>query len=69
MSDERLTGVESSMAFLEKTVQDLSDVVRRQHEEIDQLKVQLRLVNDRLERVESPEKDESEPEPEKPPHY
>jgi uncharacterized coiled-coil protein SlyX len=69
MSEERLTGVESSMAFLEKTVQDLSDVVCRQQEAIDRLEAQLRVLSERLERVESPEAEESEPETEKPPHY
>jgi uncharacterized coiled-coil protein SlyX len=62
-------GVESSMAFLEKTVEDLSDIVRRQQEDIDRLETELRVVNARLEHVESPETDEPEPEAEKPPHY
>jgi SlyX protein len=62
-------GVESSMAFLEKTVEDLSDVVRRQQEDIDRLETELRVVKARLEHVESPETDEPEPATEKPPHY
>jgi len=69
MSEARLTDVESSMAFLEKTVQDLSGEVRRQQEEIDLLNGKLQLIAARVERVESPEQDESDPQIEKPPHY
>jgi uncharacterized coiled-coil protein SlyX len=44
-------------------------VIYRQQEEIDQLNAKLRVVSERLEHVESPDKDEAEPEVEVPPHY
>ncbi|MBL7076334.1 MAG: SlyX family protein [Kiritimatiellae bacterium] len=69
MSDERLTELESSMAFLEKTVQDLSDAVYQQQEKIDRLSLRLQATEARLALVEQPETDEPEPEAERPPHY
>ncbi len=69
MSDARLTDVESALAFLEKTVQDLSDVARRQQEELDTVNVKLQVLTERVERVETPEGEETNPPDEKPPHY
>ncbi len=69
MSEERLTEVESSLAFLERTVHELSDVVRGQYDEIDRLNGKIQAVEGRLNQVESPEPADADPQMEKPPHY
>ncbi len=54
MNENRLANVESTLAFQEKTIEELSDVICRQQTEIDLLKAQ---VKDVLERMEHNEED------------
>ena len=70
MVEDRLTDVESTIAFQEKTIGELSDVICRQHEEIDLLKAQVeniieRMAHDEEETLPS----EALPTLEHPPHY
>ncbi len=64
---ESLEQVQSKIAYLERAMAELSDVVFRQHREIQALEVQLKAVRDRLE-VGSSEEGRSA-EQERPPHY
>ena len=70
MNENRLANVESTLAFQEKTIEELSDVICRQQTEIDLLKAQ---VKDVLERMEHNEEEslsgDDFPAVEKPPHY
>jgi SlyX protein len=70
MSDERLTDVESALAFQEQAISDLSDVVRRQQQEIDRLKAQLASVVEQMaEDADAKEAGAAFPAEERPPHY
>ncbi len=68
LSDEAVERLELKLAFLERANQELSDVVYRQQQEIDALRLQIRELIDRI------EADRDEPtkytaEQERPPHY
>lgn len=69
MSDTRLTHVESTLAFQEKTIGDLSDVIFRQQEEIDRLKAHVKEITDRMTQDEDDLAGGGLPANEKPPHY
>jgi SlyX protein len=65
---ESLEQVQSKIAYLERAMAELSDVVFRQHREIQALEAQLKAVRERLEAAPPPE--EGRPaEQERPPHY
>jgi SlyX protein len=49
MHDESLEQVQSKIAYLERAMVELSDVVFRQHQEIQALQAQLKIVKERLE--------------------
>jgi uncharacterized coiled-coil protein SlyX len=67
MHDESLELVQSKIAYLERAMAELSDVVFRQHREIQALEAQLKAVRERLESAGS---EEARPaEQERPPHY
>jgi uncharacterized coiled-coil protein SlyX len=68
MNDETLEKIQTKIAFLERAATELSDVVFRQHKEIQALEAKLKAVMDRLSGAQS---DESPcpPEQERPPHY
>jgi SlyX protein len=68
MIDEQLEQIQSKIAFLERAASELSDVVFRQHKEIQALEAKLEALSDRLSGAQS---DESAPPPdqERPPHY
>jgi SlyX protein len=68
MSNDSLEEVQSKIAFLEQAIAELSDVVFRQHKEIQVLEVQLNAVRARLDSARSDETARSVEE-EKPPHY
>jgi uncharacterized coiled-coil protein SlyX len=68
MNDETLEQIQTKIAFLERAATELSDVVFRQHQEIQSLKVQLKAVSDRLSSAQSGETARSA-EQERPPHY
>ena len=69
MNKERLTGIETKLAYQEKTIKDLNDVVCEQQKEIDRLgsvcKKLIKLVKENAMSV--PVTDA--PANEKPPHY
>jgi SlyX protein len=49
MHDESLERVESKIAFLERSIAELSDVVFRQHQEIQALEAKLKALKERME--------------------
>tara|TARA_B100001167_G_C16538144_1_gene197665 strand:+ start:139 stop:345 length:207 start_codon:yes stop_codon:yes gene_type:complete len=53
MSDQTIINLETALAHLEKTVAELSDVIRNQWNEIDRLKQQLSKTNHKLDDLES----------------
>jgi len=54
MNEQPLEQVQSKIAFLENSISELSDVVFRQHQEIQSLVAQLKAVRERLEGQERP---------------
>ena len=68
MNDETLEQIQTKIAFLERASAELSDVVFRQHKEIQALEAKLKAVSDRLSGSQSDEN--LRPlEQERPPHY
>ena len=67
MHDESLEEVQSKIAYLERAMTELSDVVFRQHREIQSLEAQLQNLKERLEGLGTVEA--RPPGEEKPPHY
>ena len=69
MDEERLTDIETKLAYQEKTIKDLNDVVYEQQKEIDRLKSTcsnlMKLVKENAQAVSLI----SAPADEKPPHY
>jgi uncharacterized coiled-coil protein SlyX len=68
MNDETLEQIQTKIAFLERASAELSDVVFRQHQEIQALEAKLKAVADRLSGAQSGETART-PEQERPPHY
>jgi SlyX protein len=68
MNDESLEQVQSKIAHLERAVVELSDMVFRQHQEIQALQAQVKAVKERLEGAALAEA-AGTPEHERPPHY
>jgi uncharacterized coiled-coil protein SlyX len=68
MNDETLEQIETKIAFLERASAELSDVVFRQHKEIQALEAKLKAVSDRLSSAQ-PDDGPRPPEQERPPHY
>jgi SlyX protein len=66
--DSRCEELELKLAYLERANQELSDVVYRQQQAIDQLEARLGRLSDRLEAIEARPRDYTGPE-EAPPHY
>jgi SlyX protein len=67
MQDEALERVQSKIAYLERAVAEISDVVFRQHREIQALEAQLKAVTERLAGAQADELRTLEQE--RPPHY
>jgi uncharacterized coiled-coil protein SlyX len=67
MHDESLEQVQSKIAYLERAMSELSDVVFRQHREIHLLESQLKAVRERLDG--GPSEEARPAEQERPPHY
>ena len=65
MHDESLERVETKIAYLERSVAELSDVVFRQHQEIQALEAKLKALRDRLEDTSTDRATVQE----RPPHY
>jgi len=68
MHSESLEEIQSKIAYLEHAIAELSDVVFRQHKEIQALEMQLNAVRERLESSRS-EATARTAEQERPPHY
>jgi uncharacterized coiled-coil protein SlyX len=68
MTDETLEQIQTKIAFLERAASELSDVVFRQHREIQALEAKLKAVSDRLSGAQSDESPRP-PDQELPPHY
>jgi uncharacterized coiled-coil protein SlyX len=64
---EPLEQVQVKIAYLERAMSELSDVVFRQHREIKMLETQLKAVRERLEGA--PTEEARTAEQERPPHY
>ena len=68
MNDETVERLELKLAFLERSNQELSDVVYRQQQQIDALQIQLRDLLGQMEALrEEPTRYTAEQE--RPPHY
>jgi uncharacterized coiled-coil protein SlyX len=68
MNVQTLEHIETKIAFLERANAELSDVVFRQHREIETLRAQILALASRIEAVQS-EVVVRTPEEERPPHY
>ncbi len=66
--EERLTGLEATIAYQDQQIQDLSDMVTQQWSDIDRLKKSLSRTEERLGNLENPSED-TEIVHEVPPHY
>lgn len=67
MLTDRLTEVETKLAFLEDTVQTLNTVVCQQQKQIDQLEATVKMLIDRCRQLSAA--DNNKPRHEIPPHY
>lgn len=67
MEDETLEQVQSKIAYLERAMLELSDVVFRQHKEMQGLEAQLKNINERLQGAVVDETRTTHEE--RPPHY
>ena len=68
MNDEALEQIQTKIAFLERAAADLSDVVFRQHTEIQAIEAKLNAIAQRLGGARSDENPRPNEE-ERPPHY
>jgi SlyX protein len=68
MHNESLEELQSKIAYLEQAIAELSDVVFRQHKEIQVLEVQINAIRERLDSARSDEATRTA-EQERPPHY
>jgi SlyX protein len=65
---QRLEQIETKIAFLERANAELSDVVFRQHQEIERLRAQMVALASRMDGMQS-DMQAHTPEEERPPHY
>lgn len=68
MNDDTLEKIETKIAFLERANAELSDVVFRQHRDIEVLREQIVSLTSRLQSYQE-EVTPRKPEDERPPHY
>jgi uncharacterized coiled-coil protein SlyX len=68
MKPETLEQIEVKIAFLERTTAELSDVVFRQHQDIEALRAQVAALASRVDAAQSDTVVRT-PEQERPPHY
>jgi SlyX protein len=68
MDQDTVERLELKLAFLERANAELSDVVYRQHKELEALREGLRALAEKLDARQSPET-ARRPEDERPPHY
>jgi SlyX protein len=69
MNVPTLEQIETKIAFLERANAELSDVVFRQHRDIESLRVQLAALASRIAAAQSEGTVVRTPEEERPPHY
>jgi SlyX protein len=68
MNAHTLEQIETKIAFLERANAELSDVVFRQHQDIEALRAQIAALADRIEAARA-DTGVRTPEEERPPHY
>ena len=68
MDQDTVERLELKLAFLERATAELSDVVYRQHKELEALREGLRALAEKLDSRQSSEP-QRRPEDERPPHY
>ena len=68
MNDEALEQIQTKIAFLERATSELSDVMFRQHGDIQALEAKLKAIMDRLSGAQFDDPPRP-PDQEKPPHY
>jgi SlyX protein len=68
MNEQELERIETKIAFLERANAELSDVVFRQHQEIEALRAQVVGLAARIDAAQS-DSGASTPEEDRPPHY
>jgi len=67
-ADSSREAIEVRLAFLERSSQELSDVIYRQQQEIDALRTRLDALAQRIDAAQTPYTPRT-PEEERPPHY
>jgi len=67
--NNRQTELESLVTHLQRTVQDLDEVIRQQHGRLDGLQARLARLETELGQLRDTTTIERKPEDEKPPHY
>lgn len=67
MSENRITELETRIAYQEHTIQELNDIVYRQQQQIDKVEVMCKHLMDRIQSLS--EAASSLPANERPPHY
>ncbi len=68
MDEATLEQIQTKIAFLERANAELSDVVFRQHREIEALEARVRAISERLNAAHAEERARP-PDEERPPHY
>jgi SlyX protein len=68
MADDPLEQIQSKIAYLERALTELSDVVFRQHNDIKALEAQVTMLRDRLQGTQFEDTPRTA-EQERPPHY
>jgi SlyX protein len=68
MDQDTVERLEMKLAFLERAAAELSDVVYRQHKELEGLRASLRALSEKLDARQTTEA-ARRPEDERPPHY
>ena len=65
--DDPLEQVQSKIAYLERAIVELSDAMFRQHQDIQSMEAQLKVIRERM--AGAPSDDPRTLEQERPPHY
>jgi SlyX protein len=65
--DDPLEQVQSKIAYLERAIVELSDAMFRQHQDIQSMEAQLKVIRERM--APAPSDDARTLEQERPPHY
>lgn len=68
MTEDRITELETKVAYQEHTIQELNDVIYRQQQQIDKVEVMCQHLMDRIQSLAASEGGQ-QPANEKPPHY